>query len=78
MVDDAKDMMVIINALENENALDLSKRMAIDIFKTKKESTNDLNKFIGKLLSFPTIILRLIAKTFKWLDYHGLLPESYT
>ena len=78
MVDDAKDMMVIINVKEDENALDLSKRMAVDIFKTKKESSNELNSFINKLLKLPTCILKCVARIFKWLDYHGCLPESYT
>lgn len=78
MVDDAKDMMVIINADKDENALDLSKRIAIDIFKTKKESANDLNNFINKLIKLPTFILKIVAKIFKWLDYHGWLPESFT
>ena len=78
MVDDAKDMMVIINADKDENALDLSKRMAIDIFNTKKESSNDLNNFINKLIKLPTFILKIVAKIFKWLDYHGWLPESFT
>lgn len=78
MVDDAKDMMVIINADKDENALDLSKRMTIDIFNTKKESSNDLNNFINKLIKLPTFILKIVAKIFKWLDYHGWLPESFT
>lgn len=78
MVDDAKDMMVIINVKEDENALDLSKRMAVDIFKTKKESSNELNSFISKLINLPTCILKCVARIFKWLDYHGWLPESYT
>ncbi len=78
MVDDAKDMMVIINVKEDENALDLSRRMAIDIFKTKKESSNELNGFISKLIKLPTCILKCVARIFKWLDYHGWLPESFT
>lgn len=78
MVDEAKDMMVIINVKEDENALDLSRRMAIDIFKTKKESSNELNGFISKLIKLPTCILKMVARIFKWLDYHGWLPESYT
>lgn len=78
MVDEAKDMMVVIQAKENETVLDFTRRMAIDIFKTKKEGTNDLNGFIDKFLNLPRWILRIVVKVFKWLDYHGWLPESFT
>ncbi len=76
--DNSKDMMVIIRANPNENALDLSKRMAVDIFNTKKDETNDLNNIINGFLSLPRCILRIVVKVFKWLDYHGWLPKSYT
>jgi len=76
--DKAEDMMVVMVVNPCENALELSRRMAIDIFKTKKEGTNDLNKFINKLTLLPRCILRIVAKVFKWLDYHGWLPESFT
>lgn len=78
MVDDAKDMMIVIQAKENETVLDFTRRMAIDIFKTKKEGTNDLNGFIDKFLNLPRWVLRIVVKVFKWLDYHGWLPESFT
>lgn len=78
MVDEAKDMMVVIQAKENETVLDFTRRMAIDIFKTKKEGTNDLNGFIDKFLNLPRWMLRIVVKVFKWLDYHGWLPESFT
>lgn len=78
MIDDAKDMMVVMEVNPSENALDLSRRMAIDIFKTKKEGSNDLNDFINKFLCLPRWILRIVVKVFKWLDYHGWLPESFT
>lgn len=77
-IDDAKDMMVVMKIEPSENALNLSHRMAIDIFNTKKEGTNDLNNFINKFLSLPRWILRIVVRIFKWLDYHGWLPESFT
>lgn len=76
--DNSKDMMVIIKSNPEENSLDLSKRMAIDIFETKKNETNDLNKTINKFLNLPRCILKFVVKVFKWLDYHGWLPKSYT
>ena len=29
-------------------------------------------------MKLPTCILKCVARIFKWLDYHGWLPESYT
>jgi len=78
MVDNAKDMMVVMEAKNDENAIELSKRMAVDIFKTKKEGSNDLNNFINKFLLLPRWVLRIVVRIFKWLDYHGWLPESFT
>ena len=43
--DNSKDMMVMMKANSKEIALDFSKRMAVDIFNTKKEETNDLNNY---------------------------------
>lgn len=77
-VDDAKDMMVVMTVNPKENALDLSRRMAIDIFKTKSDGTNDLNDLINKFINLPRWMLKIVVKTFKWLDYHGWLPESFT
>lgn len=78
MADDAKDMIIIIDAKNNENAIEFSRRMAVDIFETKKNSSNDLNSVISKFLKLPTFILKLVVKVFKWLDRHDLLPTSYT
>ena len=78
MVDNAKDMMVVMEAKCDETAMDLSKRMAVDIFKTKKEGSNDLNDFINKFLLLPRWALKIVVKVFKWLDYHGWLPDSFT
>lgn len=77
-VDNAKDMIVVLDVLKNENALDLSRRMAIDIFKTKSEGSNDLNKLINRFIKLPRWVLKLVVRVFKWLDYHGWLPESFT
>ena len=78
LIDNAKDMMVVMEVNPHENALELSRRMAVDIFKTKSAGTNDLNNFIDKFLKLPRCILRIVVKIFKWLDYHGWLPESFT
>lgn len=71
-------MMVMMKANSKENALDFSKRMAVDIFNTKKEETNDLNNIINWFLCLPRWILKLVVRVFKWLDYHGWLPKAYT
>lgn len=76
--DNSKDMMVMMKANSKENALDFSKRVAVDIFNTKKEETNDLNNIINGFLCLPRWLLKLVVRVFKWLDYHGWLPKAYT
>ena len=50
MVDDAKDMMVIINVDKEENALELSKRMAIDIFKANRYFVTFFTETFGNFI----------------------------
>lgn len=78
MIDNAKDMIVVVEVDGKENALELSKRMAVDIFKTKKNSDNDMNKIISSFLNLPRFMLEIVVKLFKWFDYHGWLPLSFT
>ena len=52
--------------------------MAIDIFQTRKNGSNNMNDSIKTLTKLPRWILRIVAKFIKWLDYHGKLPSDFT
>jgi len=76
MRDDAEEKMVVVRINEKENALDLSKRMATDIFKTKSSQTNELDRILKIFLNFPRWLMIMIVKVARWLDYHGWLPRG--
>lgn len=76
MADDAEEKLVVLKIDPKENALSMSRRMAIDIFKTRASGTNDLDKFLKSFAHIPRWLMRFIVKFVKWLDYHGIEPKS--
>ena len=76
--DEAKEKIIVLEVKKDENALELGHRMAVDIFKTRKEGTNSMDSSLKTLTKLPRCILKIVAKIIKWLDYHGKLPESFT
>ena len=74
--DEAEEKMIVLKVKPEENAVELAHRMAIDIFKTRKEGTNDLDGFLKLLTKIPRWLLRIIVRFIKWLDYHGWVPSS--
>lgn len=74
--DTAEEKMLVLEAKENENVFDLSKKMLNNITETRKNGTNDLDKSLKILTSLPRFLLRIVAKFVMWLDYHGWVPSS--
>ena len=69
--DTAEEKLISIDLNPNENGLDLSRRMAVDIFKVRKEGTNDMDGTLRFFTSLPKCILSIIVKFVKFLDKHG-------
>lgn len=76
--DEAEEKLIVLNINPNENAIELGRRMAIDIFKTRKEGTNDMDKSLKLLTSLPRCLLKIVAKIVKVLDYYDKVPKSFT
>lgn len=76
--DNAKEKIIVLEINPKENALELGHRMAIDIFKTRKDGTNNMDSSLKILTKLPRWILRIVAKIIKWLDYYGRVPSSFT
>jgi len=74
--DSAEEKMIVLKIDENKNTVELGREMAIDIFKTRSDGTNDLDQFLKLLGSLPRWLFRIIVKFVKWLDYHGWVPAS--
>ena len=78
MSDDAEEKLIVLKINPKENALELGRRMAIDIFKTRKEGTNDMDIALKTLASLPRCLLMIVEKIIKILDFYDLLPKSFT
>lgn len=74
--DNAEEKMIVLKINPKDNALKLGKRMAVDIFKTRKSGTNDLDKSLKILTKFPRFLMRIIIGFIRWLDYHGWVPKG--
>lgn len=78
MSDDAEEKLIVLKINPKENALELGRRMAIDIFKTRKEGTNDMDIALKALASLPRCLLMIVEKIIKILDFYDMLPKSFT
>lgn len=78
MSDDAEEKLIVLKINPTENALELGRRMAIDIFNTRKEGTNDMDIALKALASLPRCLLIIVEKIIKVLDFYDLLPKSFT
>lgn len=78
MSDDAEEKLIVLKIDPKENGLELGRRMAIDIFKTRKEGTNDMDIALKALASLPRCLLIIVEKIIKVLDFYDLLPKSFT
>ena len=78
MSDEAEEKLIVLKIKPDENALELGKRMAIDIFNTRKEGTNSMDNSLKILTSLPRFLLRIVAKIIKMLDYYDKVPKSFT
>lgn len=76
--DEAKEKIIVLEIKKDENAIELGHRMAIDIFKTRKDGTNSMDSSLKILTKLPRWLLRIVAKILKWLDYHGKVPKAFT
>ena len=76
--DTAEEKLISIDLDPNENGLDLSRKMAVDIFKVRKEGTNDIDGILRFFTSLPKCILSIIVGFVKFLDNHGWNLKSLT
>lgn len=74
--DKAEERLIILNAKENMNLKDISKKVYLKVQKTRDENTNEMNDTLGIVTSFPRCITSLIMWAFRKLDFYGLVPQS--
>ena len=55
-----------------------SKHVAVDVFKVRKEGSNDMDGILNFFSSLPKFILSFIVKIVLFLDNHGINPKALT
>lgn len=78
MTDNADEKIICLTLDPKDNALDMSKKMAIDIFKSKHEGKNDFDDVLKIFTRLPKWLLSLIVKFVIFLDKHGKNPKVLT
>ena len=76
--DDGEEKLIVLTINPNDNALGIAHKMAIDVFKTRKQGTNDMDQSLKMLTKLPRFLMRIVVSFIKWLDYHGWVPKSLT
>ncbi len=78
MTDNADEKIICLELNPEENAVQMSKRMAIDVFRSKNEGKNDFDDVLKIFTSLPGWLLGTIVRFVKFLDRHGWNPKALT
>ena len=76
--DEGEEKLIVLTINPKDNALGIAHKMAIDVFKTRKQGTNDMDQSLKMLTKLPRFLTRIVVRFIKWLDYHGWVPKSLT
>ena len=78
MTDNADEKIICLTLDPQDNAIDMSRKMAIEIFKSKNEGKNDFDDVLKIFTKLPKWLLSLIVKFVMFLDKHGKNPKVLT
>lgn len=78
MTDNADEKIICLELNPKDTGLDMTHKMAIDVFKTKSEGKNDFDDTLKIFTSLPKWLLGLIVRFVKFLDKHGWNPKALT
>ena len=78
MTDAADEKIICLELNPEENALEMSKRAAIDVFQSKNEGKNDFDDTLQFFTKLPGWLLGMIVGFVKFLDKHGWNPKFLT
>ncbi len=78
MSDDAEEKMIFIELDPKDTCKTMSKKLAIDVFKSKHEGSNDMDDVIKYFLRLPKGLLSFVVGIVKWMDKKGINPKALT
>lgn len=76
--DNAEEKMICLDLKPNDDIFSLTHKMAIDVFKVRKEGSNDMDDVLKFFTSLPKWILSIIVKIVMILDEKGINPKFIT
>lgn len=76
--DKGEERIISVDVNPKDNIMTYSKTVAVDIFKVRKEGSNDMDGILGLFTSLPKWVLSIIVKIVFFLDRKGLTPDSLT
>lgn len=76
--DKGEERIICLDIDNKDNILSLSRKMAIDVFKVRKEGSNDMDGILNFFTSLPKFFLSFIVKIVFFLDEHGINPKFLT
>ena len=76
--DDAEERLITLDLDPKDNAISLSHKLAIDVFKVRSVGTNSMDNVLKVVTSLPKPLLTLVFNLVKFLDNHGWNPKFLT
>lgn len=74
---DSAEESLLITKVDGDTTLEkMSRRIIGDTTAIRKEGGNDINDLLDKLAKLPRFIMRFFMCIFRFLDFHGWMPES--
>lgn len=78
LTDSGEERMILLEIDPKDTVQTLSRKMAIDVFKARKEGTNDMDGVIKMFVWLPKWLLSLVIHIIFFLDNRGLNPKFIT
>ena len=76
--DKGEERIICIDINPKDNIMTYSKKVAVDVFKVRKEGSNDMDGILKAFTSLPKWLLSIIVKIVMFMDNHGISPKSLT
>ncbi len=78
LTDKGEERIICLDIDPKDNIQTLSRKMAIDVFKARKEGTNSMDGILKFFVAMPKWLLSLVVKVIFFLDNHGINPKAIT
>ena len=76
--DKGEERIICIDIDPKDNIMSYSKKVAVDVFKVRKEGSNDMDGILNFFTSLPKWLLSIIVRIVMFMDNHGISPKSLT